>query len=214
MSLKERLIKNALFFSIVAYYLGGYFLINLYTSTRSTFHHLQLPFEAQIPFHPIFIFGYMSLFLIIGSTYVLIQDLDFFKKTVKAFYIIVTIHFICFLVFPVEYTLRPDINPQESWMHLVVHFYYWVDLPYNCFPSLHISNAFMCELILRRYHKPYGKLFMPLAVLVCISTIIVKQHYIVDLLAGLPVAYLVYRWVWREQKVEVLETQVLAETQY
>lgn len=200
MNLRQRLIKNLLFFSILAYYLGGYFLINLFNRTRTVYFQLDLPHEAGIPFYPEFILGYMLLFGVIAYTYAGIQDLGFFKKTVKAFYISVTIHFIFFVLIPVEYHLRPMVDASLGGFYPVAHFYFWLDLPYNCFPSLHISNGFICAFILQRYRPGLGRIFFPLAALIAVSVVLVKQHYIVDVIGGLVVAYGVYWYVWRAER--------------
>ncbi len=200
MSRRDRGLKTLLFFSVLCYYLGGYFLINLYNQQRGIKYDIGMVQEQLIPFYPIFIFGYVTLFAVIALTYAGIQDIAYFKKTVKAFYLCVTIHFIIFLILPVEYQLRPVIDPAHGWIYRAVHFYYWLDLPYNCFPSLHTSNAFLCAFLLQKYRPGLGWIFFPAAVLIAFSVVVVKQHYVADVVSGAFVAYLVYRVIWREPK--------------
>ncbi len=196
MTRRDRIIKNIRFFWITTYYLGVYYLINLFTATRSQHHQLEFFQESAIPFYPVFLLGYVMIFVIIGYTYVGINDGEFFKKVVRTFAVCLTIHFICFLVFPVEYVLRPEIDPSQGWMYQAVHFYYWYDLPYNCFPSLHVSNAFLCAFMLGRYQKRLGWIFIPMAVLVALSVVLVRQHYIIDVIAGFLVAAGLYWFMW------------------
>lgn len=199
MNMRQFLIKQGLFFTANLYYLGGYFIINLFTHTRTHHFHLALPFESSIPFYPIFIFAYCALFLMLAYTYIVINDLNYFWKAFKTFILCVTIHFIFFFLMPVEYTLRPVIDPEQSIIYRIVDFFYWLDLPYNCFPSLHISNAFLCAHLLERYRAGYGKVFFPLAILIAISVVLVKQHYIADVLVGMVVAYGTYFYIWRRE---------------
>ena len=197
MTSRERLIKNFLFFSILIYYLGGYFLINLMTVGRKDLHHLALPFENSLPFAPALIFAYVLEFVLLGLTYLMVDDLPYFKKIVRAFTLCVTLHFVVFLVFPVEYNLRPVINPEQGWAYQFVSFYYWLDLPYNCFPSMHVSNAFLVAFLLQRFRPGLGWVLHPISVLIAISVVLVKQHYIADVVAGFFVGWLVDRFVFR-----------------
>lgn len=198
MTLKERLTKNLLFFIVLVYYLGGYFILNESTSRRQGLHYLPLPWEKSLPFFPALILGYMLIFAFIAFTYLLVDDLSYFKKVVKAFLICITIHFIIFFIFPVEYLFRPEIDPEKGWAYLLVSFYYWLDLPYNSFPSMHISNAFLVSFLLQRYRPGLGWILHPMAVIVAISVVLVKQHYIADVVAGFFVAWGVYRLTFWE----------------
>jgi membrane-associated phospholipid phosphatase len=77
-----------------------------------------------------------------------------------------------------------------------VDFYYWLDLPYNCFPSLHVSNVFLVSFFMQRFKKGMGWILFPLSTLVAVSVVLVKQHYIADVVAGIFVGWFVYRQVF------------------
>lgn len=198
MTLRDRLVKNGLFFVVVVYYLGGYFLIDYWSAGRKDLHHLALPFEANLPLWPALIFAYLMIFVFLAIPYLAIDDLPFFKKTARAFFVCITIHFLFFLAFPVECNLRPVVDPDRGWAYLLVYFYYWLDPPYNCFPSMHISNVFLISFLMNRYRPGLlCKLLYPVAALVAIAVVLVKQHFIVDVVAGFFVGWLVDRWVFR-----------------
>lgn len=196
MTLQQRLVKNALFFAILIYYLVGYFLVNELTSHRGFFYHLDLPFERNIPLLPALIFAYLLEFAFFAVAYLMVDDLAYFKKIVMSVFVCVTLHFVIFLVFPVEYYLRPVVDADRGWAYLLVDFYYWLDLPYNCFPSLHVSNVFLVSFFMQRYKKGMGWILFPLASLVAVSVVLVKQHYIADVVAGLFVGWFVDRQVF------------------
>lgn len=196
MTPQERLTKNLLFFSILVYYVGGYFLLNSATTFRRDLHHLALPFEDQLPFAPALIFAYLLEFVLLSLTYLMVDDLPYFKKIIRAFFLCVTFHFLVFLIFPVEYNLRPVFDPEQGWAYQMVSFYYWLDLPYNCFPSMHVSNAFLVAFLLQRFRPGLGWVLHPISVLIAVSVVLVKQHYIVDVVAGFFVGWLVDRFVF------------------
>ena len=65
----------------------------------------------------------------------------------------------------------------------------------NCFPSMHVSVAMLTTLHAWSSLGAWGLLFPLLIALSCIST---KQHYLIDLPAGALLgclAYVVYGWV-------------------
>ena len=175
------------------YYLGGYFLINTWASQRTDAYHLSLKADEMIPFVPVFILGYMMIFLILALTYLLVDELTYWKKIMRAFFFCVTLHFVIFAVFPVEYHLRTQADPQKGWLHFLVDFYYFVDLPFNNFPSLHVSNAFLCAFLMHRYRHFYAWIFYPMAILVAASVLLIKQHFIADVATGVLVAWILAR---------------------
>ncbi len=199
MTERDHLTKTFLFLAIMTYYLGGYLAINWFTTQRGIGFQLALPFEKNLPFYPALIFAYMLIFGFLVFTYLYVNNLAFFKKIVWAFVICLTIHFTFFLLFPVEYTLRPTIDPELGWAYRIVHFYYWLDHPYNNFPSLHISNAFLIAFALNRYRRGLGWILHPLAILVAISVVLVKQHYIADVVAGFAVGLGVYALIFHRK---------------
>lgn len=193
MTRRDRLVKNLLFFSVGTLYLGGYFLINAFTAGRSDLHSLALPFERNLPFIPEMIFAYLLVFVYLAAVYLVVDDLPFFRKVAQAFLCCILIHFLIFLVYPVEYRLRPPLQYDWGGIYRLVAFYYWLDLPYNCFPSMHISNVFLVSSLLNRYRPGWGRFLLPVAGLVAVAVVLVKQHYIADVVAGIVVGWGVYR---------------------
>jgi membrane-associated phospholipid phosphatase len=189
----ERLIKNLLFFFLIFYNGVVYTLINDYTSTRSHLYTLTLPGEEAIPFSPLFVWAYILNYGFVILHYLIMDDLPYFKRSVWAFFTCTNIHFAVFLLFPVEYIFRPSIDPYASLSHLALHFYYWVDQPFNCFPSLHVSTTVLIAFILNRYRPALQWLVFGGASLVAIAVIIVKQHYILDAFIGIIIGYIIYR---------------------
>jgi len=201
MTTRDRLLKTKEFLVIQAYYVGVYFIIAELTRFRTDIHHIAFPFEKNIPLLPALIFAYFMNFCVLAFAYVFVEDLAFFRKMVKAFFIGTTIHFIIFLAFPVEYNLRPVVNPDQGWAYFLVYFYYWMDPPYNCFPSMHVSNCFLVAFLMHRYRSWLSWILHPIAISVAVSVVLVKQHYVVDVVAGFLVAWGVNAWVFRKETV-------------
>ncbi|MDO8644587.1 MAG: phosphatase PAP2 family protein, partial [bacterium] len=190
MTTRQRLLKGLLFLLNTGYYIGGYLGVNALNQQRGIFHDLTLPGEASIPFVPFFLTGYTAIFLLVIYLYLIIDSFSFFKRTAAAFAICVSIHLPIFLLFPVRYNLRAVFDPSGSWLLEAMDFYYWIDLPYNCFPSLHVGMAFLCMFLLHRYNKKRSWPLVLLALFISSSVVLVKQHYILDIAGAIPLAYL------------------------
>jgi membrane-associated phospholipid phosphatase len=78
-------------------------------------------------------------------------------------------------------------------------FWRWFDGPNACFPSLHASNCLL--LIQLNWNRRQRTLHTIFGVGVIASTVLVKQHYVVDLLGGFAV-YLAAYWCLARVRIE------------
>jgi membrane-associated phospholipid phosphatase len=63
------------------------------------------------------------------------------------------------------------------------------DNPFNCFPSLHTSVSTILAVHWLRVNRPLGIAVSIWTVLIVASTVLIKQHYIADLIFGLVLAF-------------------------
>ena len=61
---------------------------------------------------------------------------------------------------------------------------YRVDAPGNNFPSLHVANCVFASLLSSHYSHTLGLVLGMYAVLVALSTMLVKQHWLADCVGG------------------------------
>ncbi len=69
---------------------------------------------------------------------------------------------------------------------------YSLDSLYNCFPSLHVAESFVSAFTSYRVNKGVGIVASAWATVIAVSTLFTKQHFAVDLVAGLLLAYVAY----------------------
>jgi membrane-associated phospholipid phosphatase len=68
-----------------------------------------------------------------------------------------------------------------------------LDPGYNIFPSLHVANAFLVAFIFFKLrNRIEGTALTIVAVLISISALYVKQHYVVDIVSGLVLGYVTF----------------------
>ena len=83
---------------------------------------------------------------------------------------------------------RPDIA-VDGWPRYFFEAIYRVDGPHNLFPSLHVSSVSYIGFVNWRFCKKFRVLSVIFAVLICLSTLTVKQHAVLDVLGGLSLGW-------------------------
>lgn len=68
---------------------------------------------------------------------------------------------------------------------------YALDEPINTFPSMHVSFAFLSYYLMKKFQPRLQNVFLSLAIATTVSTFFVKQHYILDAVSAVVLAYLI-----------------------
>ncbi len=158
-----------------------------------SYHPTQIAFDHMIPLLPGFVYVYLLWFplLVFGGIWML-----FFDGPVLRRYMIFLMcaYFICaaiYLLYPNGQELRPDDLAVHDLSTAILAFIYRVDTNTNVLPSLHVIGSMGAAFALcsskRIRSLPIKAAIVVLAVLVSISTVFVKQHGILDVLAGFAV---------------------------
>lgn len=188
MSLFQRcliIIAFALFFIV------SYFILVHHVVSQGVVHSLLLPGEEKIPFFPWSFFIYCLVYVVPALAFLLLKTYESVLASVRAFFAAIAIHIIIWFFYPVEYCLRPSSLPQAPQPLMT-----WVDFmfrldnpPVNCFPSLHVTYAFLTYFAIRTYRPKFAPYFLVLALLISLSTLTFKQHFVADVVAGFLVAW-------------------------
>ncbi|MFX1395331.1 MAG: phosphatase PAP2 family protein, partial [Promethearchaeota archaeon] len=116
---------------------------------------------------------------------------------------------IIYLIFPVStYWWRQELlanRIEGNFFADTMYFYYENETSFNCLPSMHAGMSTICFFTWYQYYKlktdPKRKMIaivvFIIAIGVILSTLFVKQHYIIDEVAGIALAYLIGRVVFR-----------------
>lgn len=160
-----------------------YLPINLFSVGRPA-AVLYLPGEDQIPFLPIFVYPYVLTHLVGALLIVTIRDYARFLRLTRAIALVLLTAYTTYLVFPV-WLERPalDITSAHTWLLSVVY----QDKSYNHFPSLHVALSWLAVFASQVTPRTRRRL-AAVTVGISLSTLFVKQHYIVDGLAGFALA--------------------------
>ena len=159
------------------------------------FYHLTSGIDRFVPFAPAWVWVYLLYYPFCFMPLFLLNNRDTFRRVAGAYLIEFVIAFIVFLSFPVR-MIRPAVVP-DTLSTKIVGIIYRIDPGFNVFPSLHVANSLLVALLFYRYNKSLGILFILIACLISASTLFVKQHYFVDVVAGALDTALVYPLLFR-----------------
>lgn len=91
-----------------------------------------------------------------------------------------------FFVFLPTTIVRPEVE-ADNFLNFIVKFIYDNDTPTNLFPSIHCFISWNCYVSIRgdkNVHFGYRVGYFLMAILVFLSTVFVRQHYVVDIFAA------------------------------
>ncbi|MEK9158807.1 MAG: phosphatase PAP2 family protein [Patescibacteria group bacterium] len=163
--------------------LAAYWPINQFPLFKP--HYLPLIWgEQYIPFTGWTTYIYLSLFFYgLAAMYAL--PAERFGRTYLAIGAIEILHLVIFVLYPTTYP-----RPAGDTSYPLFEFLKFFDSPTNCFPSLHVAIPIFLALAIWRGGKKIGILFLFWAILLALSTLTTKQHYLLDVFGGILTALL------------------------
>lgn len=182
-----------------------YLSVSAYNEGRP-FYNLAISIDYKIPFIPHFVWTYILYYIVVLLPVMAVEDIVEFRRMALAYLMMYFIGFTTYILFPVK-MVRPELTGTgySVWMLKKI---FNADNGYNVFPSMHVANAFLAAFFSYRFKKLYGVFVYLIAFLITISTLFVKQHYIVDLFAGIALAYFVYRFTYLRFSSESVKVQL------
>lgn len=176
-----------------------------------TLHAPALALDHVLPLQPAWamVYGALYAFLIVLPIFIVRQD-DHIRGTFLAYLTVWIAAYICFWVYP-TIAPRPTKVPGTGFLVWGLRSLYGADPPYNCFPSLHVAHSFVSAFTCFRVNKNVGVVAIICASLVGLSTLFTKQHYVLDVIAGVllaGVAYVVFLRGYQRERIPELERRL------
>ncbi len=153
--------------------------------------------DLKIPFVPGFVFAYVSWYpLMIGMTlWLLVKDRRTFIEYGWMVILGLSASLATFFLLPSAQNLRPVVLEGNGLAERLVSGIYAVDTNTNVFPSMHVVGtlAAMCAAFRSSSIRPTVKWGIALlGLMINVSTLLIKQHAILDMLGGLIYFAVVY----------------------
>ena len=137
---------------------------------------------------------------ILGISLYLDKDKIPFRRTLFSIMLAFFISYLGFILFPVigpRYVLSDLYNgPLDG--YVVTALQDWImekgDIYGGCMPSSHVAVALVVLMLAWTYRKRLAWFFTPLVILLCISTVYNRYHYVSDVVMGLVVGLVAFFW--------------------
>lgn len=163
-------------------------------------YSLVTEFDRATPFIPVFAVPYAGWIF-----YILLCLVYFFRKDPALYYKTLTSYVICASVCYCIYSFYQTTVPRpsvtgEGPLEALVRYLYKRDQPFNCFPSIHCFSSYlmMKALYTSGFKTLRNRLVIyGLSITIIISTLLVKQHVILDALSAIILVEFVFWTVGR-----------------
>ena len=173
----------------------GYFILFFLTENlipAENCYPVHMWLDDLIPFCEWFLIPYVFWYALIVFSlgYFLLYNVDSFKRLQT--YIIITqiLAMTAYILFPTRQDLRPAAFTNDNFLTRCVSLLYTLDTNTGVCPSLHVAYSLGIASVWTKEKgaNPLGKAFVVFAViLICLSTMFIKQHSAVDVLVAIPV---------------------------
>ena len=167
-------------------------------------HLIHSRLDDYIPFCEYFIVPYLLWFAYIagGSLFLLVASREDFYRTSAYLFIGMSISLFICTIYPNGQSMRVPVDPDGNIFMRIVNILYHADTDTNVFPSIHVFNSIGMHLSLIRNETFRKRRFLVLGsgtlmVLICASTVLLKQHSIIDVFGGIGLAVIMNVLVYK-----------------
>lgn len=175
-------------FQIILYFASKYI--------ESKPHLITTFIDKKIPFVSMFIYFYFIWYIMLVLVPLTISKYDMvcFKKYCIMYFLSLIISVTIFIIYPTT-IIRPEISVND-FNSFLVNFVYTNDTPaINCFPSIHCLMCFLfiiSSICCNKMPNIYKILIITVSILIVISTLLIHQHVIYDVLGSVIIINTVY----------------------
>jgi membrane-associated phospholipid phosphatase len=151
--------------------------------------NLRTPLDAALPVVPIFVIPYVSLTPLVYATLIifLVFRSRAFQSACLALISAWLVSYAFYFFLQTE-VIRPVLTGTDLLTRMIRDVYAG-DQPFNDFPSLHTSLSTILAIHWFRMDRRLGIVLAIWTALIVASTVLIKQHYVADLLAALLLAF-------------------------
>ena len=168
-------------------------------------HYIEMhcALDDLIPFNELALIPYLFWFVyLIGAlAYTFFFDVPSFRKMMQFVIFTYSVTLAIYFLFPTCQLLRPAVFPRDNALTRFIAHFYVFDTNTNVCPSLHVIGSLAAFHALwyspRFSSRGWHIASAAAAFLICISTVFMKQHSVLDILAALPICFIAYLVCYR-----------------
>ena len=195
----------------------AFMILERFVTLDYTYMHCAL--DDGIPFCEYFIVPYLFWFVyLIGMLmYTFFFDTKSFVYMMKLIIITCSAAIAAYVIFPSAQNLRPPVFERDNIFTDIVRGFYEFDTNTNVCPSVHVSSSIVVMMAAwnsKHFHTaPYRIAFITVTALICLSTVFLKQHSVIDVVWGVIVCVaaevIIRAWgFYREHKCGKIQQKV------
>ena len=164
------------------YFFLSHFDIRI-VGTPGQFTPLATRLDDYVPFVPGFVFTYYLYYPWVFLSVFAVRDRRSFYHGVVAFLVLQLAALVTFALLPSRME-RPEVVGTGV-AEVLVRLMYRLDAGgYNLLPSLHVAHTTLVSLLFLRYRRRWAPPVIVGTAAICVSTVLIKQHFVVDLPFG------------------------------
>lgn len=177
---------------------------HLEKTITSHYKIIHVALDDHIPFCEVFVIPYLLWFAYVAVVvlYCFFKDKDDYFRTCTFLFTGMTIFLIVSTLWPNGHHLRPYTMPRDNIFTQLVAMLYRADTPTNLWPSIHVYNSIGCHIaVMKSRHLADKKGIRIGSLILCVSiimsTTLIKQHSVFDVLTAFILAGIMYGIVYR-----------------
>lgn len=190
---------------ILPLYLAGFFIEEHFIDGSAPYLVSYMPIDAHIPFCEWWYIFYVLWYPLLGGVglYLAFRDPKGFKRYMTYIGVSFFTALLLFALFPNGQDLRPDLDTlgRENLFTRLIGVLYASDTNTNVCPSLHVVGSLAAWFAVLHNDRLRRTRWVPivvgvLACLISISTVMIKQHSLLDMIVEVPYALFLYRLLY------------------
>lgn len=204
--------KHAIILLYLPIYMVWFMLLEQRDDVK--FKEVHCAVDDWIPFCEIFIIPYLLWFAYVAVTLVFLffqtKYIDDFYRCAAILVMGMTTSLIIYTFFPNAQNMRPTVFERENIFTKIISIVYAADTDTNVCPSIHVYNSIAIHIAIAQSRYFQDKKWIKnsslvLCILICLSTLFLKQHSFIDLVCAAALYMFYYIIIYRPIPVQYLE---------
>lgn len=191
-----------------------YWFLSLEQRTGVPMKTIHIALDDYIPFNEWFYIPYMLWFgyVVVVVAYFFFYQKEDFYKTTSFLFIGMTICLTIYTFWPNCQNLRPHTFERNNILVSMVQLLYQADTSTNVCPSIHVFNSLVSHTAIMNSQLLKDKKWIRrgsfvLMLLICLSTVFLKQHSVFDGICALALYAIMYPFVHKIDYSHVFENK-------
>lgn len=178
---------------------------------------IHMSIDDHIPFVEVFIIPYLLWFAYVAIVvaYFFFTHKDDYYRNIIFLFTGMTVFLIISTLWPNGHHLRPYAMPRDNIFTVLISHLYQIDTATNLWPSIHVYNSIGAHLAVSKSEKlAKNKLVQWTSKILCVSiilsTMLIKQHSVFDVITAFIMSIVMYVIVYKCDIVSAYKTYKLS----